>query len=68
MSVTGLAWGQYMTRDPNKVANAQTHLYEMLNAGQIDPVVYKTLPFTEATEGLRLMQGRELYGKIVITC
>ena len=33
----------------------------------IDPVVYKTLPFSEVKEGLRIMESRELYGKVVIT-
>ena len=67
MSVTGLAWGQYMERDPKKVADAQNHLYEMLAEKTIDPVIYKTLSFKYAKEGLRLMEARSLYGNVVIT-
>lgn len=67
MSVTGLAWGQYMERDPQKVADAQTHLYEMLKEKSIDPVIYKTLPFEQVKEGFSLMESRSLYGKIVVT-
>jgi NADPH2:quinone reductase len=67
MSVTGLAWGQYMERDPKKVADAQVHLYKMLAEKTIDPVIYKTLSFEDAKEGLRLMEARSLYGNIVIT-
>ena len=67
MSVVGLAWGQYLDRDPAKVEAAQFHLYDMLKDKAIDPVVYKTLPFSEVKEGLRIMESRELYGKVVIT-
>ena len=67
MSVVGLAWGQYLDRDPAKVEAAQLHLYDMLKDKAIDPVVYKSLPFSEVKEGLRIMESRELYGKVVIT-
>lgn len=66
MSVLGLAWGQYMERDPAKVAAGQNDLYEMLAAKTIDPVIYRELSFADVKEGLQLMEGRELYGKIVI--
>ena len=67
MSVTGLAWGQYMERDPAKVAAAQQHLYDMLLEKKIDPVIYRTLPFEDVKEGMRIMESREVYGKVVIT-
>ena len=67
MSVIGLAWGQYLDRDPAKVEAGQLHLYELLKEKAIDPVIYKTLPFSEVKEGLRIMESRELYGKVVIT-
>lgn len=67
MSVTGLAWGQYIERDPQKVEDAQLHLYDMLAEGTIDPVIYKTLPFAEVKEGLKIIESREIYGKIVLT-
>jgi NADPH2:quinone reductase len=67
MSVVGLAWGQYLQRSPAKGEACQFHLYEMLAEGKIDPLIYRELPFNQAIEGLRLMDSRELYGKIVIT-
>ena len=67
MSVVGLAWGQYLDRDPSKVEQAQFDLYDMLKSGSIKPLIYKTLPFSEVKEGLRIMESREVYGKIVIT-
>ena len=67
MSVVGLAWGQYLQRNPARVETCQLHLYELLADGKIDPVIYRVLPFDKATEGLRLMDSRVLYGKVVIT-
>lgn len=67
MSVVGLAWGQYLERDPAKGAACQMDLYELLREGRIDPLIYRVLPFEEVTEGLRLIESRELYGKVVIT-
>lgn len=67
MSVIGLAWGQYMGRDPARVEAGQIHLYELLAAGKIDPVIYRVLPFSEVKEGFQLIASRGLYGKVVIT-
>ena len=67
MSVVGLAWGQYLERDPGKVEAAQLHLYDMLKEKSIDPVIHKSLPFADAKEGLRIVESREVYGKVVIT-
>ena len=39
----------------------------MLARRQIDPVIYRVLPFSEVKEGLRLIESREVYGKVVIT-
>ncbi len=67
MSVLGLAWGQYLERDPAKGAACQAALYDYLADGSIDPVIYRVLPFADVKDGLRLMESREVYGKIVIT-
>ena len=39
----------------------------MLARRQIDPVIYRTLPFDQTHEGLRIIESREVYGKVVIT-
>lgn len=66
MSVVGLAWGQYHAREPARVAAAQEHLYKLLKSSAINPVVYKQLPFSEVHEGMRIVESREVYGKLVI--
>lgn len=67
MAVMGLAWGQYLERDPAKGAACQAHLYDLLKVRAIDPVIFRTLPFDDLLAGMRLMEGRQLYGKVVIT-
>jgi alcohol dehydrogenase len=42
-------------------------LMEMIAQGKIKPVVDKVLPLEQAAEGLRLIQDREIFGKVVVT-
>jgi NADPH:quinone reductase-like Zn-dependent oxidoreductase len=44
-----------------------TSLMDMISKGEITPVIDKTLSLEEAREGLRLIQDREVIGKVVIT-
>ena len=42
-------------------------LLAMIAAGRMKPVIDKRLPLDEAAEGLRLVEDREVIGKIVVT-
>src|SRR5258707_14109355 len=42
-------------------------LMELIGAGKIKPVIDKVLPLEQAREGLRLIQDREVIGKVVVT-
>jgi NADPH:quinone reductase-like Zn-dependent oxidoreductase len=42
-------------------------LMEMIRKGEIKPVIDKVLPLEQASEGLRLIQDREIFGKVVVT-
>ena len=39
----------------------------MIQQGEIKPVIDKVLPLEQAREGLRLIQDREVIGKVVVT-
>jgi NADPH:quinone reductase-like Zn-dependent oxidoreductase len=41
-------------------------LMTMIAEGKIKPVIDKVLPLDQAAEGLRLIQDREVIGKVVI--
>jgi NADPH:quinone reductase-like Zn-dependent oxidoreductase len=40
---------------------------ELIQQGKIKPVIDKVLPLEQAAEGLRLIQDREIFGKVVVT-
>ena len=42
-------------------------LMTMIQKGQIKPVIDKVLPLEQAAEGLRLIQDRQVIGKVVVT-
>ena len=42
-------------------------LMDMIQAGTLKPTIDKVLPLGEAAEGLRMIQDREVMGKIVVT-
>jgi alcohol dehydrogenase len=42
-------------------------LMDLISAGKIKPVIDKVLPLEQAREGLRLIQDREVIGKVVVT-
>ena len=44
-----------------------TALMDMISKGEIKPMIDKILPLEQASEGLRLIQDREVLGKVVIT-
>jgi len=39
----------------------------LIQQGRIKPVIDKVLPLEQAAEGLRLIQDREVIGKVVVT-
>jgi alcohol dehydrogenase len=42
-------------------------LMDLIQAGKMKPVIDKVLPLEEAREGLRLIQDRQVIGKVVVT-
>jgi NADPH:quinone reductase-like Zn-dependent oxidoreductase len=48
------------------VAAVADHLWPLVSAGRIRPVIQTVLPLTQAAEGHRLMDGSEHVGKILL--
>jgi alcohol dehydrogenase len=42
-------------------------LMDLISAGKIKPVIDKVLPLEQASEGLRLIENREVIGKVIVT-
>jgi NADPH2:quinone reductase len=66
MSVMGLAWGPWVERDPERGVRCQQHLYDLIRTGAVRPEIYRELPFTDLFEGMRLIESREVFGKVII--
>jgi len=66
ISIIGLFWGAYMVRDPKKIRDAHDALIAMYKAGQIKPLVWKSLPLAELPDALGALESRASHGKIVV--
>jgi NADPH:quinone reductase-like Zn-dependent oxidoreductase len=42
-------------------------LMDLIAAGKMKPVIDKELPLEQAAEGLRMIQDREVFGKVIVT-
>jgi alcohol dehydrogenase len=42
-------------------------LMELIREGRMKPVIDEVLPLERAVDGLRLIENREVFGKVVIT-
>ena len=40
---------------------------QFIEQGRMKPVIDKVLPLDRAVEGLRMIENREVFGKIVVT-
>jgi NADPH2:quinone reductase len=49
------------------LAHLERTLWQSFSSGAIKPVVYKTLPITQADEAHAILQRRENIGKVVLT-
>ena len=45
----------------------QKHVWPLLSAGKIKPVIFKTLPLEQAAQGHAMMEAGEQIGKIILT-
>ena len=66
-SVVGLHWGLYNKVAPELVEETHEALVELYQNDEIDPLIFKTVPFEEVPEALGLLGSRKTYGKLVTT-
>ena len=66
-SVVGLHWGLYNNVAPELVIETHEALVELYQNDEIDPLIFKTVPFEEVPEALGLLGSRKTYGKLVTT-
>jgi NADPH:quinone reductase len=66
-SVVGLHWGLYNKVAPELVVETHEALVELYQNDEIDPLIFKTVPFEEVPDALELLGSRKTYGKLVTT-
>lgn len=67
ISVIGVRAGEYGRRDPVRGEENQRQLYALAEAGKIDPWISHCMPLEHAVDAMRLLEGREVVGKAVVT-
>ncbi len=65
-SVVGVFWGDFAKREPGANTAMMRTLTAWYAAGQIKPVVDRTLPMTELAQAYALMGTRQVKGKLVL--
>ena len=65
--ILGLHWGLYATKAPQLVADAHVELTRLADAGQVKPIIGKTLPFEQAPEAIQEVASGASVGRIVLT-
>ena len=66
-SILGLHWGLYNKVAPELVRVTHDALVELYQNGEIDPLIFETIPFEEVPKALGLLGSRKTYGKLVTT-
>ena len=65
--IVGVFWGAFVRRDPEANRANFDQLFAWFEAGRLRPLVSRTLPLERAPDALRLLERREVVGKIVLT-
>jgi NADPH:quinone reductase len=65
-SVVGLHWGLYRTKEPSLIASTHEALTELVQKGQVDPLVSEVLPLDQAPRALAKLADRSTVGKVVL--
>jgi NADPH:quinone reductase len=68
LTITGSTLRPRSVEEKGQIAAALARdVWPLLETGQVKPIVYRTLPLTDAAEAHRLMESSEHIGKIVLT-
>jgi len=64
-SIVGLHWGLYRTVAPRLIVQTHEELMRLYEAGKIDPLIYRDVPFGEVPAALAELGSRATWGKLV---
>nr|MDP9467085.1 NADPH:quinone oxidoreductase family protein [Actinomycetota bacterium] len=67
ISVVGVGWGAYWTREPGYLQEQWAELLPLLEAGRLDPVLGTTYALEDASQALLELDERRAAGKVLLT-
>jgi NADPH2:quinone reductase len=67
ISVVGVGWGAYWTRQPAYLQEQWAELLPLLEAGRLDPVLGTTYALEDAAQALLELDERRAAGKVLLT-
>ena len=66
ISVVGVGWGAYWTREPGYLQEQWADLLPLLEAGRLDPVLGTTYALEDASQALLELDERRAAGKVLL--
>ena len=66
-SIIGSSFGLCCARDPDSVVTTWTRLSALLEKGQINPRVSRTMSFAELPSALQMIKDRKIAGRVVLS-
>jgi NADPH:quinone reductase len=66
IDVIGFYWGSYQAHKPEMLRGSFTQLFRWFQEGKLRPHVSHSLPLSQASEALRLLQQRRSSGKVIL--
>lgn len=65
--IRGVFWGAFTAREPARNAANIAELFDLWQAGKINPLVSETYPLDRAHEAIARLESRDAVGKLVVT-
>lgn len=66
LDVVGAGWGAFVWGDPVAFREIAEGALDLVEAGKASPIVGTRLPFGEAADAFRVIEGRRALGKVVV--
>ncbi|MEW4449806.1 NADPH:quinone oxidoreductase family protein [Qipengyuania sp. JC766] len=65
--ICGVFWGAFTAREPAKFRAQVAELFDLMQAGKIDPLVSETYPLERGGDAIAKLDSRTAVGKLVVT-
>jgi NADPH2:quinone reductase len=65
-SLIGVFWGRFVDLHPGRYREHMSQLLQWCGEGRLKPHIAKILPLEQTAQGLRLLEARQVTGKIIV--